>query len=69
LATTAAFYSCPEAIHVRLGKRRCGLLRFGCNDEVKALDATKQPDGQIRKILSSPLLKNIPLSPSGKSLV
>ena len=26
-----------------------------------------QPDGQITKNLSSPLTKNIPLSPSGKS--
>jgi len=29
--------------------------------------ATHQPDGQIRKNLSSPSRKNIPLSPSGKS--
>src|SRR3954466_2305309 len=30
-------------------------------------DATNQPDGQITENLSSPLTKNIPLSPSGKS--
>jgi hypothetical protein len=29
--------------------------------------ATKQPDGQITKTLSSPFEKNIPLNPSGKS--
>jgi hypothetical protein len=43
--------------------------RFAGNDDVEALGATKQPDGQISKNLSSPQLKNIPLSPSGKSLV
>jgi hypothetical protein len=31
--------------------------------------ATKQPDGQISKNLSRPARKNIPLSPSGKSLI
>jgi hypothetical protein len=46
-----------------------GLLRFARNDDVPASAATKQPDGQISKILSSPLHKNIPLSPSGKSLI
>jgi len=39
------------------------------NDDVAAAHAAKQPDGQISKNLSSPRLKNIPLSPSGKSLV
>jgi hypothetical protein len=33
------------------------------------MGAAKQPDGQISKNLSSPLRKNIPLSPSGKSLI
>jgi hypothetical protein len=37
--------------------------------DVEARDATKQPDGQISKNLSSPVEKNIPLSPSGKSLI
>jgi hypothetical protein len=32
-----------------------------------AAAATKQPDGQISKILSSLRAKNIPLLPSGKS--
>jgi hypothetical protein len=31
--------------------------------------ATKQPDGQITKTLSSPFAKNIPLNPSGKSVI
>src|SRR5882757_6925853 len=60
---------------------RYGLLRGAChraarradpvarNDEVALSRATKQPDGQISKNLSSPLTKNIPLSPSGKSVV
>jgi hypothetical protein len=45
------------------------LLRLGRNDQVEALDAAKQPDGQITKFLSSPRSKNISLSPSGKSLI
>src|SRR5882757_3613764 len=60
---------------------RYGLLRGAChpaarradpvarNDEVALSRATKQPDGQISKNLSSPPTKNIPLSPSGKSMV
>jgi hypothetical protein len=44
-----------------------GLLRLARNDEIASSRATKQPDGQITKILSSPLAKNIPLNPSGKS--
>jgi hypothetical protein len=44
-----------------------GLRRFTRKDKVASPRATKQPDGQIKKILSSPLLKNIPLPPSGKS--
>jgi len=46
-----------------------GLRRFARNDDVEAVDATKQPDGQINKSLSSPSLKNIPLTPSGKSVI
>ena len=46
--------------------RRYGLLRLARNDDVKHC-ATKQPDGQISKSLSSPSEKNIPLNPSGKS--
>jgi hypothetical protein len=49
--------------------RRHGLSRFPCKDEVKQTGATKQPDGQITKNLSSPPAKNIPLSPSGKSVI
>jgi len=37
------------------------------NGKVASLHATKQPDGQIKQILSSPSRKNIPLNPSGKS--
>jgi hypothetical protein len=51
------------------GERRYGSLRFVRNDEVGSAGATKQPDGQISKNLSSPAAKNIPLSPSGKSLI
>jgi len=46
---------------------RYGLLRCTGNDDVAGMGATKQPDGQISKNLSSPSLKNIPLNPSGKS--
>jgi hypothetical protein len=48
---------------------RYGLLRFARNDDVETSGATKQPDGQITQNLSSPLAKNIPLAPSGKSVV
>src|SRR6476660_1208812 len=41
--------------------------RFARNDDLRAAAATKQPDGQISKNLSSPRAKNIPLNPSGKS--
>jgi hypothetical protein len=44
-----------------------GLPNAPIRDDVAALGATKQPDGQISKILSSPARKNIPLNPSGKS--
>src|SRR4051794_26050204 len=50
-----------------LHKWRYGLLRFARNDDVAGVAATKQPDGQISKNLSSPSRKNIPLTPSGKS--
>ncbi|MEH2565961.1 hypothetical protein V1289_005588 [Bradyrhizobium sp. AZCC 2289] len=61
--------------------RRYGLLRGAChraalcadplarNDDVEASGATKLPDGQISKSLSSPSRKNISLPPSGKSVV
>jgi hypothetical protein len=48
---------------------RYGLLRFARNDDVIALGATKQPDGQIAESLSSPSAKNIPLPSSGKSVI
>jgi hypothetical protein len=47
----------------------CLLLRIACKSNPAAPPATKQPDGQITKSLSSPSMKNIPLSPSGKSLI
>jgi hypothetical protein len=40
------------------------LLRLRLQQEMRA---TKQPDGQITKSLSSPSRKNIPLASSGKS--
>jgi hypothetical protein len=43
------------------------MSRFVGNDNVEALGATNQPDGQITKNLSTPSRKNIPLNPSGKS--
>jgi hypothetical protein len=51
-----------------IGRRYCAdpLAR---NDDVEASAATNQPDGQISQSLSSPELKNIPLSSSGKSLI
>jgi hypothetical protein len=49
--------------------QRYGLSRFARNHEHASPPATKQPDGQITKSLSSPSRKNIPLSPSGKSLI
>ena len=55
-----------------LGDRRgrCyGLLRFARNSDVEAVAATNQPDGQIAKSLSIPSHKNIPLNPSGKSVL
>ncbi|MBO4226440.1 hypothetical protein [Bradyrhizobium neotropicale] len=48
---------------------RYGLLRFERNDDVAALGATNQPDGQITESLSIPRTKNNPLSPSGKSVI
>jgi hypothetical protein len=53
----------------QLGSIGCCPLRFGRNDDVDALGATQQPDGQISKSLSSRRVKNIPLSPSGKSVI
>jgi hypothetical protein len=48
---------------------RCGLLRLARNSDPDAGSATKQPDGQITKNLSSLLPKNIPLNLSGKSVL
>jgi len=48
----------------RVARMRAPLAR---NDEVAFVRATKQPDGQISKKLSSPQVKNIPLKPTGKS--
>jgi hypothetical protein len=45
------------------------LLRFARNDEVAFVRATKQRDGQITPNLSILPQKNIPLAPSGKSLI
>jgi len=39
------------------------------NNNVKAMPATHRPDGQITENLSSPSRKNIPLNPSGKSVI
>jgi hypothetical protein len=43
------------------------LRRIARNHEHAFSPATKQPDGQITKSLSSPWRKNILLNPSGKS--
>jgi hypothetical protein len=45
------------------------LRRLARNSNLDATGATKQPDGQISKKLSSPHVENIPLSPSGKSVI
>ena len=47
--------------------RRYQFLRLVCNDHADHFAATKQPDGQISKKLSSRREKNITLNPSGKS--
>jgi hypothetical protein len=52
-----------------VGQRRYGLRCFARNDEVGSSDATKELDGQITKSLSTPSHKNIPLNPSGKSML
>jgi hypothetical protein len=39
------------------------------NDEMTSPSATNWPDGQINKSLSSRSRKNIPLAPSGKSVI
>jgi hypothetical protein len=49
--------------------RRHGLLRVARKTKTAFPPATNQPDGQIKKSLSSPSRKNISLNPSGKSLV
>jgi hypothetical protein len=45
------------------------LLRSRASEIVGCLPATKQPAGQITKILSSLLTKNIPLHAQGKSVI
>jgi len=42
---------------------RYGLRRVACKDEFGSPGATKQPDGQISKSLSTPFCKNISLHP------
>src|ERR1700731_4154616 len=42
---------------------RYPLLRLTCKSNPASPPAAKQPDGQITKSLSSPPMKNIPLSP------
>jgi hypothetical protein len=49
-----------------IGRIRAPLDR---NDDIEAAGATNRPDGQITQNLSSPRAKNIPLSPSGKSVI
>jgi hypothetical protein len=49
--------------------RPAKLLRGARKRNSMLAAATKQRDGQISKNLSSPQLKNIPLSSSGKSVV
>jgi hypothetical protein len=46
-----------------------GLLRFECNDDFDAWPRQNDPTGKSAKGLSSPRAKNIPLSPSGKSVI
>jgi hypothetical protein len=40
-----------------------GTLRFTGNDNLAAMDATNEPDGQITQNLSSPFAKNISVFP------
>jgi hypothetical protein len=47
--------------------RLASLLRFTRKSDPDATAATKQPDGQISKNLSSPRAKNIPLNMPRKS--
>jgi len=49
--------------------RRYELRRFARNDEIASSRATNWHDGQITKSLSSRSRKNIPLAPSGKSMI
>src|SRR5258708_40341514 len=44
----------------------CKLLRFTRNGDPGAAAATKRPDGQIDRMLSSPPAKNISLHPDGQ---
>jgi hypothetical protein len=45
------------------------LLRFTCKEEMKPRPRQNNPTGKSPKTLSSPFEKNIPLNPSGKSVL
>jgi hypothetical protein len=49
--------------------RFASLLRFTRKGDINIAHATKQPDGQISKNLSSPRAKNIPLNLPRKSVL
>jgi hypothetical protein len=51
----------------RFSPSRALLLRLARKRNLAARAATKQPDGQITKNLSSPSRKNKTLNPTGKS--
>jgi hypothetical protein len=53
----------------RAARRKYELRRFARNDEIASSRATNWHDGQITKSLSSRSRKNIPLAPSGKSMI
>jgi hypothetical protein len=56
-------------VHAPTQLRSADCVALARNNDLDAAGATKQPDGQITKSLSSPSRKNIPLSPSGKSVI
>ena len=67
---SGAARSAEPGIHRAACRRRgYGLLRRERNDNVDAVGATNQHDGQITKSLSTLLRENIPLAPSGKSVI
>jgi hypothetical protein len=49
--------------------KKCGAASFHAQAQSCTRAAAKQPAGQITKILSSRLAKNIPLNASGKSMI